>query len=508
MKVNCKIKQSAAKQKHIQKTQSRKKEQHSPSLPSTGATWKDVLYEGKTAKEGWERRAKGNKTLIRYVSERASLVNHWMSLLPGGDYGSIVCGVLKMVFGALAANSVARSSITDCLEDLPTQIEEANQLLQIYYDCNQIEPTDRLRLQSAAMDLSGNILEIVNEIISFLNRRSWSESELLPFPSPSSSRETNYNSLRRSASALSSCRKNFPEVSRTLLRKYAGLHRIFKRHYRTIPQSSNSTDRDSGFPRLVPSRSCTPFPPAPFYLSHESIAQFLSVNPSALSDAIHRSLSNGPGDSRSSASVIQYLARETRLSNWLRSNEPGSIVLDRNTENSFQIFSYFAAILVSSLKSYQEAIPVHYFGATWNEDNLAPGRYHFIRSLIFQLLPFTNDLNVPPQALHGPAHLPSELQALFTRCLSAIPAGRVVFFIMDGVSQHAEDNEDEVKSVIQTLESAAQAHPYVKIKVLLTLPVGFEIIQNLPEDSMNMLPSDELELSDVVEFDMSSMMSG
>ena len=67
------------------------------------ATWEDVLKEADRVRETWEDKAKKPENFFRRQARNmgnyAKLANPWIDLLPGGDYGAILCGGLKLVFG-------------------------------------------------------------------------------------------------------------------------------------------------------------------------------------------------------------------------------------------------------------------------------------------------------------------------------------------------------------------------------------------------------------------------
>lgn len=75
----------------------------STNKASAKASWEDVLDELDRAKDRWEAKTNGKSGVFRnsgrYLSGRASYISPWLDLLPSSDYGSIVCGGLKLIIG-------------------------------------------------------------------------------------------------------------------------------------------------------------------------------------------------------------------------------------------------------------------------------------------------------------------------------------------------------------------------------------------------------------------------
>ncbi|CAG8981062.1 hypothetical protein HYALB_00008216 [Hymenoscyphus albidus] len=96
--------------------------------------WDEVLETVDSAKEAYGNKAKGKKGIHiragRGMSNKANDLSPWLELLPNGDYSSMICGGLKFVFGAAAAQANVRNKIMEAIETLPEEIEEANDTLE------------------------------------------------------------------------------------------------------------------------------------------------------------------------------------------------------------------------------------------------------------------------------------------------------------------------------------------------------------------------------------------
>lgn len=78
-------------------------------------TWDEVLKTVDSAKEVYESKAKGKKGIhiraARGLSQNANDISPWLELLPDGDYSSVICGGLKLVFGVSFENDDCQTGI-------------------------------------------------------------------------------------------------------------------------------------------------------------------------------------------------------------------------------------------------------------------------------------------------------------------------------------------------------------------------------------------------------------
>ena len=187
------------------------------------------------------------------------------------------------------------------------------------------------------------------------------------------------------------------------------------------------------------------------------------------------------------AKLIHQLGKNPRFMDWLQSSQSDFIYLNRSSEDS-QIFSPLAAMLVQALRGVEPAKAIHFFCPIWDDDNPS-GSYHMMRSLIVQLLSYPNNLAIAPGEISRPYNDPDQLKYLFFRLLSSIQG--TIFIIIDGISRHWAENEEEAMSVAQLLfEASGEYFPSAQVKVLLTAPVPYEIAERLPDEVKLMLASD------------------
>jgi hypothetical protein len=89
---------------------------------------------------------------------------------PAGDYGSVVCGALTLIFGAAARMSEVRKKILDALDCIPDVLEIPEALLNIYR-------TDQVLARRAA-ELYMALLEAVEGMLDWLDHKAYSKPHL------------------------------------------------------------------------------------------------------------------------------------------------------------------------------------------------------------------------------------------------------------------------------------------------------------------------------------------
>ena len=62
-------------------------------------TWDQVMNEAELAQEKYVADGKGVRNAFRVVSNFSPGLDPWLKLLPDGEYTSVVCGCLKLMFG-------------------------------------------------------------------------------------------------------------------------------------------------------------------------------------------------------------------------------------------------------------------------------------------------------------------------------------------------------------------------------------------------------------------------
>lgn len=92
-------------------------------------------------------------------------------LLPNGDYSSVLCGGLKVVFNAAKRQSKVRNAVLDTLLSLPEELEVADLYMELYGGL-AVDEKLRTRLTNAAFDLYVVMLGAVEHLLDWLDHNA------------------------------------------------------------------------------------------------------------------------------------------------------------------------------------------------------------------------------------------------------------------------------------------------------------------------------------------------
>ena len=116
--------------------------------------WDKVLEDIKIARETYEKLASTSKQdskihkcrnmirkSFRSFSSHAQLLSGWLSLIPDGDYGAVVCGTLRMIFKAAARLGKVREDMMEAISQIPETIAIIHWYKEIYSNSLQMRPS-------------------------------------------------------------------------------------------------------------------------------------------------------------------------------------------------------------------------------------------------------------------------------------------------------------------------------------------------------------------------------
>lgn len=129
-------------------------------------TWDEVLEAANRAKAEYEASGKPRTAsgilhgAFRSLGNAGPIVNPWLYLLPSGEYTSVVCGSLKLIFDAAARIAEKREQLLLVLDQIPGAITRAEQFRRVY--------NKDVQLQTHSTNLYLAILHAVGGIIDWL----------------------------------------------------------------------------------------------------------------------------------------------------------------------------------------------------------------------------------------------------------------------------------------------------------------------------------------------------
>ncbi|TEY30287.1 hypothetical protein BOTCAL_0885g00010 [Botryotinia calthae] len=136
------------------------------------STWRDVQEEAGEAFKKYKSEGKSWRhpfqTTGRAFSNVACRFEFLLELLPSGDYTSIICGGLKLVFNAAKRMKTIRESVFKTFDGLSDTIDSTNLYIRYY------SQDETLRLKAENLYIA--ILEAIKGITNWLKKNPFAES--------------------------------------------------------------------------------------------------------------------------------------------------------------------------------------------------------------------------------------------------------------------------------------------------------------------------------------------
>ncbi|KAF2682330.1 hypothetical protein K458DRAFT_405626 [Lentithecium fluviatile CBS 122367] len=522
----------------------------SQSAVDEKTTWTDVLKGLEDAKWNWENSAKGvrgqARKRARVWSENARVVDAWLVLLPSSDYGSVMCGGLKLVLGGIIAKADMQEAILECVDSLPETVHQVNSTLQLY--SKLFDRTQEIRLQKAVLCLSGAILDVILAAISWLEKGLMrklvgalvKQSEYPnDFRNAAQRLEQQSSSLRnlagefqqilvakllamasQSSSQSVEMRKGFDDVNKKLIAESeskTGLLRLLEGWIANVRWDAKIERQKQDLLldeiRELKSRPNTPLPPPattihqqviqvvyqpPPALTKEAISSFLNIDVLLLREAFNQAGTDSIRNSPESSKLIQQIMKKTQFRDWFQSTDSGLVVLRRKASNNnkqmARALGFVAATLAATLSDQTHAAILYFFCPTV-PSSLPPDSCYLLRSLIRQLLQHS-DTAVSPDMLWVSTFDPHHLRDLFFHILCGMPFGQTIFIFIHGLYDYERANKAEVDLLLRLFceLDCLSLERDLRVKILLTPPtpqvtssiVPFEKYVELPEDDGNL----------------------
>ncbi|CAG8293691.1 unnamed protein product [Penicillium nalgiovense] len=164
--------------------------------------WSDVMKELQNAQNYYKTRHGGGpigKALSKFGRYTESLKG-WLDLLPAGDYGSTICGGLKLLLSALDETHKLDSLVFVALSDIPEILYEA----RFYLDAYRV-PRLSINMLEKMADLCNHVLIVLREIADYCleSKSKHFISTVFKGPNSKDSLRQTISDLRERATSLS-----------------------------------------------------------------------------------------------------------------------------------------------------------------------------------------------------------------------------------------------------------------------------------------------------------------
>ncbi|KAH7000123.1 hypothetical protein EDB80DRAFT_723213 [Ilyonectria destructans] len=127
-------------------------------------TWDRVMEEVQTTASRWSTTPKKTSKMMMCLDRlgrNSDAFQSWIQVLPGGDYGSSICGVFALAVGAVGNYAKVEESILDSLAQIPEVIENTRRYIEIYSELRD------QHLEARTFDLYLSILKALTHIMQF-----------------------------------------------------------------------------------------------------------------------------------------------------------------------------------------------------------------------------------------------------------------------------------------------------------------------------------------------------
>lgn len=127
-------------------------------------TWDRVMEEVQTTASRWSTTPKKTSKMMMCLDRlgrNSDAFQSWIQVLPGGDYGSSICGVFALAVGAVGNYAKVEESILDSLAQIPEIIENTRRYIEIYSELRD------QHLEARTFDLYLSILKALTHIMQF-----------------------------------------------------------------------------------------------------------------------------------------------------------------------------------------------------------------------------------------------------------------------------------------------------------------------------------------------------
>ncbi|KAF2269173.1 hypothetical protein CC78DRAFT_612638 [Lojkania enalia] len=142
-------------------------------------SWEDVFKIAKSAEDAYYAKADKSsakswiRSCFRAFQQHSVVLENWIGIIPTQEtWASVLCGGLKLILTAMTRMHEVRETIYEALATLPTEVQNAEDYLDISSSNLFVEPQHLLRLHSTIANLYISILDVLEHIIHWLGRKS------------------------------------------------------------------------------------------------------------------------------------------------------------------------------------------------------------------------------------------------------------------------------------------------------------------------------------------------
>ncbi|KAL9084287.1 MAG: hypothetical protein Q9165_008115 [Trypethelium subeluteriae] len=395
-------------------------------------TWAEVMNEANSALESYHKRSKRNPFIRsgQALADKTPALKAWIEILPSqGDYSSVACGALKLLFGAVSAMSKMRKHAEALIEALTDTVENTSGLLSLYRDPSLTQKAEELYIavlegtemaicwldsdafkeiwkavmkqSSYTARLEDQIDEIKNKAATFAAKinflmqvRIYGMDQKMPTKQEI---QQLHEDGKRAIEAFAA------HITATLLRWKADWFDIMRKipvlqelttHAISILKNATVAPLPLLYTGPVGTHSQLPIPA-------DSFLSALSVDPSRLHRDLSWAANNGaPTIDQEQLRAIQVL-QDRRFQSWFANDYSEILVMNDMKRTASETsragpLSYFTARIFETLISNRMAFPLIFFcGLHASENDSLEGCLGLLKALNYQLLQHLSNETLP-----------------------------------------------------------------------------------------------------------------
>ncbi|KAJ8110743.1 hypothetical protein OPT61_g6490 [Boeremia exigua] len=495
-------------------------------------SWEEVIQTARNAQKAYEAKAKTGakghlRRYLRHFCDYESTFTPWVGLLPSDQYFSVLCGSLKLVLGIAGKRSESRIMIFETFETLPKIIQKVQRNHDLYKDNNE--------LGDIAIAIYIDILAMIDTmIVTLMNKSSWDrykdavkgpladqdlKEKRRMFQASMAALDEQVEYLHRAESAKANAatssmarsmehtQQAVTSIQNGIATGFGDIQSTLNIHQQLRQQGWSGLEAtlldvlkgqkwDRDLNRVSQAANIR-------YIESEELQRRLqfhladdAANAKQVLEFVCRSSQSH--DTRDQG-AMHWVLQAARFQNWVQSPHPDILLVNGNLECGMARYSstsLLCGMLIQTLQAQEFVHVCQFFCGSHNSrsDPLA-GPIGLMRSLIAQLLSLqefevgflgrgkwteglrTNSLRV--------------LCELFKRLFEQLPKNKIIFCIVDGISNFETSawTEDLHLVVTTLLETVDEGHFGARLKVLITAASrSYSLSRLLSEDNKLSVP--------------------
>lgn len=411
--------------------------------------WEDVEAEADNAIKVYNTKGKiwqKNPARVtgRAMGKIAPAIQAWLELLPDGEYTSIVCGALKLVFGAAARMQEVRNKILNTMASMSDTIDASKDYLEIYRDDQ--------KLFERAEDLYIAVLNAVEGMILWIDESAYkkvikvfcqqgSYASTLEDQITTELRAKTKAFCDRAKECLHDRVKDIGDGIKTLKDMAAAFSELLISNFQRAEWAAKY-QTELALLSLYEVQRPSVIVVQTAIVSAEDLRNLMKVSHKTVDDDLQIALDYGRSMRSPRQHRATWLMQQPAFQQWFQASGSQVLIVDGMEQemDTTSPLTYFCAMLHRNLSNLQIAVPLIFFcGLHAKPGDYLEGACGIVRALTYQLLlqRWDFDCSCLDYAFLAQVqnHDISHLCRLFRILLTSAPPA-TIFCMVEGISEY------------------------------------------------------------------------